>query len=313
MGRRRKEGVNFQNVKIEEDIELKPVKKEEDWEEDLNIINSYIEAIENNSNSILTTEEQKENNKNNLSILNKKQYNYRFNNYEMGKETAKSLTKSIISKRYQQIDISKNIEVKHTHKGPVNALAIDSIENKYMLSVGIDANILLYDLDDRQDENPLNSNQSNNIQLIKPMMTANRDDKHKFSITNICWYPIDNGMFTTSSMDHTLKVWDTNNMKSIFLFKFDGPVYNHAFSPIAQTHNLIATGTTSSYVILCDLRSGSQSHILIGHKNPVVSLDWSPSNEYLLASGSGDHTIRLWDIRKPKSCLTSLCQYNSVM
>ncbi|ORX87674.1 WD40 repeat-like protein [Anaeromyces robustus] len=312
MGRRKKADVKLKKVKKEEeeDIELKPVKKEDDWEDDLNIINRYIEAIEGQCSSTSINNEQ-ENYKNILSILNKKQYNYRFNSYEMGTETPKSFTKSLISKQYKQMDISKNIEIKHTHKGPVNALTIDFIENKYMLSVGIDANILLYDLDDRQIENPFSTSQNDNIKIIKPMATVNRDEKHKFSITNICWYPIDNGMFTTSSMDHTLKVWDTNNMKSIFQFKFDGPVFNHAFSPIAQTHNLIATGTTSSYVILCDLRSGSQSHILIGHKNPVVGLDWSPSNEYLLASGSGDHTIRLWDIRKPKSCLTSLCQYNS--
>jgi len=159
---------------------------------------------------------------------------------------------------------------------------------------------------------PFNTiNHYNNSKIIKPMTTGNNEDKHKFSITNVCWYPVDNGMFTTSSMDHTLKVWDTNTMRSIFSFKFDGPVFNHAFSPISHTHTLIATGTTSSYITLCDLRSGSQSHILKGHRNPVVGLDWSPCNEYLLASGSGDHTIRLWDIRKPKSCLSSLCQYNS--
>jgi DNA excision repair protein ERCC-8 len=323
----KQEEIELKPVKIEEDWEgLKQVKKEEDWEgliqvkkeedweglnsekkdyweEDINIINKYIEAIEKNSNI--------------LPILNEKQYNYILNNYEIGKWSSKKLKKVFMRKRYDQIELGKNIEIKHSHSGPINSLAIETIENKYMLSVGIDANIFLYDLDDKQDNNEhsnfnnTNINNNNNLKVIKPMVSANREDKHKYSITNICWYPIDNGMYTTSSMDHSIKVWDTNFMKPIFSFKFDGPVYNHAFSPIAQTHNLIATGSTSSFVILCDLRSGSQSHILRGHKNPVVGLDWSPSNEYLLASGSGDHTIRLWDIRKPKSCLTSLCQNNS--
>jgi len=308
MGKRKKSEQKLKKVKKEE-IELKPVKKEEDiWDEDLNIINSYINSIEGPSNSN-NIEEEKEEYKNKLSKLNKNHYNYLLNNFEQGIVSRNHLKMLLISKRYQQMELGKKLEIMHTHRGPINSLSIDTIENKYLLSVGVDANILLYDLDDEQEENP--NSTYNNSKIIKPMVCANREDKHKFSITKICWYPIDNGMFTTSSMDHTLKVWDTNIMKPIFTFKLDGPIFNHAFSPIAQSHSLIATGSTSSYVILCDLRSGSQSHILIGHKNPVVGLDWSPSNSYLLASGSGDHSIRLWDIRKPKSCLASLCQFNS--
>lgn len=307
------EEIKLKPVKIEdEEIELKPVKIEDDAWEDLNIINSYINAIEGEC-STSNNEIEKEMLKQKFQYLNKNHYSYILNNYEIGKWNQKKFKRELFSKRYSQMELGKKVEIRHTHRGPINSLSIEAIENKYMLSVGIDANILLYDLDDKQDENPYSTNNQNNdgTKIIKPMVTANREDTHKFSITNINWYPIDNGMFTTSSMDHTLKVWDTNIMKPIFVFKLDGPIFNHAFSPIAQTHNLIATGSTSSYIILCDLRSGSQSHILMGHKNPVVGLDWSPSNEFLLASGSGDHTLRLWDIRKPKSCLTSLCQYNS--
>lgn len=36
-----------------------------------------------------------------------------------------------------------------------------------------------------------------------------------------------------------------------------------------------------------------------GHTASVYSIAWSPINEFLLASGSEDCTIRLWDIRKP--------------
>ncbi|ORX46676.1 WD40 repeat-like protein [Piromyces finnis] len=328
-------------------IELKPVKTENDWEVDLNIINNHINSFEGSSSysreirkelenvekglekeSDITTNSDNLNEKPeyfqeqilkkeedivvNLPLLNKKHFNYILNNYEIGKWFPDKMKKKYISNRYREIGLSRNVEIRHHHRGPVNALSIDTIENKYMLSVGIDSNILLYNLEDIQNENPNNTNSLyNNSKIIKPMATGNNDDKHKYSITNICWYPVDNGMFTTSSMDHSLKVWDTNTMRSIFKFKFDCPVFNHAFSPIAHSHTLIATGTKSSYVTLCDLRSGSQSHILIGHKNPVISLDWSPCNEYLLASGGGDHSIRLWDIRKPKSCLSSLCQYNS--
>ena len=29
---------------------------------------------------------------------------------------------------------------------------------------------------------------------------------HKFSVSGCCWYPVDTGMFVTSSFDHTVKV-----------------------------------------------------------------------------------------------------------
>jgi len=136
----KQEEIELKPVKIEEDWEgLKQVKKEEDWEgliqvkkeedweglnsekkdyweEDINIINKYIEAIEKNSNI--------------LPILNEKQYNYILNNYEIGKWSSKKLKKVFMRKRYDQIELGKNIEIKHSHSGPINSLAIETIENK---------------------------------------------------------------------------------------------------------------------------------------------------------------------------------------
>lgn len=43
----------------------------------------------------------------------------------------------------------------------------------------------------------------------------NRQDRHKYAVTSVGWYPFDTGMFVTSSYDTTIKVWDTNTMKVI--------------------------------------------------------------------------------------------------
>ena len=41
----------------------------------------------------------------------------------------------------------------------------------------------------------------------------------------------------------------------------------------------------NGYVTLCDLKSGSSSHILKHHRKPVLAVDWSPLSDYILASG----------------------------
>lgn len=49
----------------------------------------------------------------------------------------------------------------------------------------------------------------------------------------------------------------------------------------------------------------------IGHREAVWAVEWSPSNEYLLATGSLDKSVRVWDIRRSNSCLLVLDQHNS--
>lgn len=74
-------------------------------------------------------------------------------------------------------------------------------------------------------------------------------------------------------------------------------IYTHALSPIAQ-HVLVACATQHPAVRLVDLRSGANTHSLAGHHGALLSLAWSPTLDYILASGGVDGTVRLWDIRK---------------
>jgi DNA excision repair protein ERCC-8 len=62
-------------------------------------------------------------------------------------------------------------------------------------------------------------------------------------------------------------------------------------------------------VYLCDVKSGHMTHQLAGHGvGGIQVVQWSPIHEYILASGSRDGTIKLWDIRKSGSnaCLITL-------
>lgn len=68
-------------------------------------------------------------------------------------------------------------------------------------------------------------------------------DVHKYSVETVQWYPHDTGMFTSSSFDKTLKVWDTNTLQAADVFNFEETVYSHHMSPAATKHCLVAVGT----------------------------------------------------------------------
>lgn len=82
----------------------------------------------------------------------------------------------------------------------------------------------------------------------------------------------------------------TFSLSSLFFqpadeYEFSGIVYSHHMSPVATTHCLVAVGCHSSTLKLVDLKSGSATHMLKGHKKSILTVRWSPKNEYLLVSG----------------------------
>lgn len=76
-------------------------------------------------------------------------------------------------------------------------------------------------------------------------------------------------------------------------------------STYSSSPNLIVVGTKSPDIRICDIKSRTTSHCLIGHKDSVICIKWATNSDHLIASGSNDGVIRLWDIRR-SGCLMSL-------
>lgn len=112
-------------------------------------------------------------------------------------------------------------------------------------------------------------------------------------------------------MDHKLKVWDAVRLEEACAFDLQDRIYSHAFSPCAHSHSLIACGTADSKVRLCDLRSGSCAQMLLGHRDSVLAVQWSPQDDFLLATAGKDQTIQLWDIRGQNRSLVIFDENNS--
>ncbi|NWZ62211.1 ERCC8 protein, partial [Acrocephalus arundinaceus] len=205
--------------------------------------------------------------------------------------------------RVLSLELNKDRDVERIQGSGINSLDIEPVEGRYMLSGRSDGVIVLYDLENLTRKPSY---------TCKALFSVGRShpDVHKFSVETVQWYPHDTGMFTSSSFDKTLKIWDTNTLQPADIFHFEGTVYSHHMSPVATKHCLIAVGTKSPEVQLCDLKSGSSSHILQGHREEVLAVSWSPRHEYILATGSADGRVKLWDVRRASGCLSTLDQHN---
>ncbi|CAK9302320.1 unnamed protein product [Gordionus sp. m RMFG-2023] len=123
-------------------------------------------------------------------------------------------------------------------------------------------------------------------------------------IRTVQWYPIDNGIFTTSGVQNKVEIWDTTRQKSVESYTFEYPINSHNISRISSNNPLIAVATNR--ICLIDMLSGSQLQTLIGgHKSEVKLIRWSNLYHYLIVSAD-DKKMILWDIRRGKRFLHSI-------
>lgn len=91
-----------------------------------------------------------------------------------------------------------------------------------------------------------------------------RGSGHSGQVTDVHWFPSDAGMFSTSSVDGSLKLWDANTLRPAHTFSLDIPIHIHDMPPSSASHCLIAAGLDTNTIRLCDMKSGASTHSLSG-------------------------------------------------
>lgn len=165
-----------------------------------------------------------------------------------------------------------------------------------MISGGADPSIHLWDLESRGSE--LEHVHRSCATVRKP----SHADAHTHAITSLSIYPFDpvpSTIFSTSH-DGTLKLSALQSpaIIPVHTFSLDCTPYAHSFSSQPGSTLLVAVATSEQSVRLVDLRSGLSTQGLPGHNDAVLSVAWAPHRPYLLASGSVDNRVIIFDVRR---------------
>ena len=107
----------------------------------------------------------------------------------------------------------------------------------------------------------------------------------------------DNGTLITGGHDFTLRAWDVTTGTQRWEQSVGSGIPAEAVAQPSHDPYFIAYGGQNNNDIRMRYSGdGSWRGKVVGHTSQVYSLAFKP-NSYLLASGSGDDTIRIWDVR----------------
>ena len=118
--------------------------------------------------------------------------------------------------------------------------------------------------------------------------------EHSSGVT-ACEFAKRGNILFTSSLDGSIRAWDLIRYRN---FKtFTAPT-RLSFSSVAvnPTGEIVCAGSLDSFDIhIWSVQTGQLLDQLSGHEGPVASLAFAPSAD-IIASGSWDHTVRIWSI-----------------
>jgi peroxin-7 len=103
--------------------------------------------------------------------------------------------------------------------------------------------------------------------------------EHKHCVYSTVWHPKNADLFASTSGDGTLKIWDCNGKL------------------IASTMCFIQANVlcnSLAFVVCLWLTDEKSVQTINAHNFEILTCDWNKYNEFVVATGSVDKTIRIW-------------------
>jgi len=143
------------------------------------------------------------------------------------------------------------------------------------------------------------------IYLWEPQGTNWNVDKipftgHVASVEDICWSPTEGDVFSSCSVDGTIKLWDYRKGKkpvaSISAHQTDVNVlsWNH------KRAFLLLSGADDGCFRIWDLRKlGAETQHQFSfnwHRGSITSVEWNPNDDSEFTVASADNSVTIWDL-----------------
>jgi len=197
---------------------------------------------------------------------------------ELGTQRPSAFAQGVRRRRRDAASLSGDKLIAHKWHGGVNCLELDGTERRYLLAGTVDAVVAVYDVEVPSATDAIDGRETHDpvLRVAKGDGTDRRPG-HAFGVSAAAWYPKDTGAFFTGSFDGTVGLWDTNHGTRVTSVSFigsepsvDGKVYAIAVVPSD------------------DDRSDAPH-------TGAVSRNFGGAAHGLVACGTGDPRVRLWD------------------
>jgi len=193
----------------------------------------------------------------------------------------------------QSVSCEMKIEMKINHEGEVNKACFMPQNPSIIATKTSYSEVLVFDYT----KHPSEPDPSG---LCSPELILKCHHTEGYGLS---WNPILKGHLISASGDHTISLWDINSMSTergvirpITIFTEHTSVVNDvAWHPFYQS--MYGSVADDAKLLIWDTRSNTTSRVVYAHAAEVHCLAFNPLHEFILATGSADETIALWDLR----------------
>lgn len=209
----------------------------------------------------------------------------------------------------QPIEVKFHIVQKIDHPGEVNKARYQPQNPNVIATMCTDGRVMIWDKS-KHSSTPSGS--------VCPEIVLEGHEREGFGLS---WSPHTPGQLASASEDGTVKMWDiTPASKTNRLLKCTR-TYTHHTSIVNDVqhhplHNaLVGTVSDDLTLQLLDIRAADTTRAAVKsgedqHRDAINALAFNPAAETVLATGSADKTIAVWDLRNLKNKVHALEGHN---
>ncbi|ETO36027.1 WD-40 repeat-containing protein [Reticulomyxa filosa] len=211
--------------------------------------------------------------------------------------------------RFWDIKENRQLKIFKEHTKWVYGIEFSQFNSgRYLCSGSEDKTIRLWDVETSKSLHVFNGHERTVVCVDFSPLQSNNNSNNDNKMNNIGVIGGNGYTICSGSYDKTIRIWDIEKTKQLNILKGHNSNVNSVKYGSNGLVNMILSGSHDKSVRLWDIRSGQEIQVFNGHRDSVYA-EYSPlvvnnievgGTSNVICSGSGDNTIRFWDVRSNK-------------